>query len=1683
MRKKKIILFVILTLSTQFLFAIPKISYIIPDIGTPGLATYVEIIAPTDAFGNFGSDGLYFPENSLIKIIFDRVEDSSKVVVGPIYVSWQGRMISTYFFVKPSIPFPNSEDWRNLDAQYRIPFRVFVNGEVSNADTFYIVKPYSFGNLVQSNQIFGAGPLGIRSRSGAIIVDSLTLSALDYKAYLNNTISFPNPNRSYLPFILICKGNIIGQGSSTKINVSAGDGAIQNAGPGGGGGGGRFCDYLAGNPGEDAGRGLVSGGRGGTNNLFGGGNYKSLATGTGDSGKSINGVRPPEIPYGFEASGGATGHPFGISGIGSGDQSNWNYPGGYGGGTGSVNNRMGGSAGYSTDGANEPSNYNNGGKVHGNPMIMPLAGGSGGASGNPSGLNVCSGSGGGGGGAISIYAKKIENLSILADGKNGGSSSNGAGGGGSGGAIIVSAKLAVSNLSLSAKGGNGGGYGWIRVDAPLQASISYSHLQPAPFHSITSDTTTFVKKKFKITGSKSLESDSVILFLKPESADWSTFVLSGLRGSSTWQKDFTLTTKDTLLFFCAVDDLGFAITDTFKYKVQFVFSQSATNILVAEKFPEILCTNHLDLNGKECTGYVVIDSFPVINNGNADLLLSFSAGYFKQNKGFEIIKPKNDISLRPADTIWVVFKFIYSRNFGNPVVDTLVFGHNDANASKNPWEIEFSISLDRFLFENIELRNFSSIDTIDFGKLCRNEKRDTTFGIKNLSLFPIEFVLNSVPAPLSVQFSRIIINSNSLDSIKLSLSSISGNGQKVDSIEIFPVDCPEFKKFLWVKYFLAYPSTEFIFNKKQVDTIDFGKVCIDQTLQKSFLLRNIGNVPLQIAYQVLGDVNEFQVQSFSDNFVGLAENDSFLVSFSPHLEGKFSFFIVYSFDVCDFLDTLVCIGEGVQSNSVLVSTSGFGFVSVGDKDTIIVKVVNRGTGVSYFEQIPQVSGVFRFIGSQPDFPTYLRPNDTLYLFFEFEPQSDIYYTQQVDIIGNSVIGCPDTIRFVLEGNGTKAKIFANVDSVYFGILPYCKSKDTVIYISNKGTSTLRIDRVYITETNIPSHFSISNMPSSTIPPGGIDSCSVKFQGWKNATSGLKTAELVIENNDLQNPKIRIKLSAIQENVNVSITPDTIDFGIVQVGDSRQRNLQLVNKGTLQQRISNIYSNTGDFTAIPNVLVLEPTNQYNVALNFSPSRIGAIFDTLKVIYYSPCPDTQFIYVRGVGVGGDFAFPDTFNFGTVSICSNDTVVIPIRNLGTIPFTIDSATISGPDAVYYEILSIFPMTVDSIVYIKIVSYGSNIEREYNATLDLFVFINKSTQKAEIVLRTFRKRFINFDPTMVDIGMVQLFASFDTLSVIKNNSSNFGFITDYYGFDSRSPFGVINLSRGVAIPPTSEINFTIRFSPMFLGNISDTLFVLVQYPDCIDTIALVVQGFGTTPYEYKLRFDEVIMEPKEPVSRYPVFLKITSPMPDSLKFPIIVSTIVGTFNYNWHLFHITGISKGLINDDRINSTQRFITFKVDSIIVKDTNEFILTEFVGIPLLGDMDSTVVEWDSAYSIYFKPIGWSQIPDSVLTPGLIRTNICREGGPRLIKPSGSFSSLFIDEFDSKSKAILKIFTSGNVKMNIVNILGQVIFSSYFENNSENEKEFVILIPDFLPKGLYFVTFFNSDKYETIKIIKR
>jgi hypothetical protein len=171
---------------------------------------------------------------------------------------------------------------------------------------------------------------------------------------------------------------------------------------------------------------------------------------------------------------GGVGGPGGWAGGGGGS---YPTPGqGPGGGSLSTNGGMGGSGSYGTQGGVSGCYGGGAGPVYGNPFVLPLMGGSGGAGWPPV---VCgstpygSSGGGGGGGAILIASSGSITVkgSIYANGGVSGISPSG--GGASGGAIRLVATNVEGSGQISAVSGSSGGGGRIRFDT-LQNNFSGS---------------------------------------------------------------------------------------------------------------------------------------------------------------------------------------------------------------------------------------------------------------------------------------------------------------------------------------------------------------------------------------------------------------------------------------------------------------------------------------------------------------------------------------------------------------------------------------------------------------------------------------------------------------------------------------------------------------------------------------------------------------------------------------------------------------------------------------------------------------------------------------------------------------------------------------------------------------------------------------------------------------------------------------------------------------------------------------------------------------------------------------------------------------------------------------------------------------------------------------------------------
>lgn len=1684
---KKILFFVIIVF-TSIELSSQQISYLIPDIGTGGMNTYIEIIAPHDLTGSFGNDGLYLNNPSdNVHIELMRAGDESKLSFGPLVVSWSGRMISTHVFVHPNV-IPNSSIWSNLTNDYRIPFRIYVNGSYSNVDTFYIVSPLPLGDLSGvSSFVLGEGALGVRSRRGAMIVSNTKFANSNYTVSTQDCDPYVNGNQGYLPFVLLSTGQLEGAGSSTYITVS---GNGKNGGPGGGGGGGNFCDaYILNRSiiGEDGGAGFTGGGSGGRNNSGGGdpNAFQNYGISTGVNGMSINGVSPPVQGW-YEASGGGTGHPFGKSGDGCGDGVNCDPQGGYGGGSGYRQSQRGGSGGFRSLG--NSTGTNNGGRLYGNYDGIPLAGGSGGGSGNPNAPGACSGVGGGGGGGIRISAEALRYISVRADGANGASSSNGSGGAGSGGYIEMGAKLLMLNSALSVQGGNSGlgGRGLIRVDAPTAFNNGYQPTGVEITRGLTTDTTKNVNKRFRITGSKRSEDDSLRIYIKAWDKPWMLdTVLAGLRGFLSWERNYYLPGPDSIYLICVVADKQYFIDEQYTYVPQYTMSQSAANIVFVNKQPEIQSDSILKMRILACQGSFVEDTFRIRNNGDASLVLQFNSAVFADNTaGLSLRAPTVQSWVVPEDSVAVIVRYTFQevhRNRGK-IVDTLLIQHNDLFAENNPQRIVIEITIDTISFTTTNV-SMQKIDTLDFGRVCVGDSLDLPFRINNHSEFKLR--MNETKTG-----SAGFISVNDLN------REIEINGNIEGLMRFKPLTQGKFYGKLIVKsdtcdtpadtLILTGESVsgEFTFEKPLntiINTLQLGDHCVDGIIAGYFLIRNRGGQGMSIQSNQKITRSDYEIDLQTKGVLLNGVWDTVYFYLTPKTEGKIYAKVGISSYACGgYSDSLVLEVNGVKGDLQYIDAANFGIVSNGVRDTLTARLVNNGTASVYISGFEPLDAPFSYIGFDPLLPVKLYPNDTLLITIEFYPQYDGVFldtarnrSQLRDTSCNAFADLP------IIGISTSTRLVLSNDNLDFGVLEYCQEKEDSVIIDNPTTVPVTLSNPRIVGQD-DTYFIISQQPGSPIiPVGGSAVYFIRFKP-RLGPDGVKVAQFVVDTDFPKDPELRVDLSGEQENLKIELTPANVDFGSVPIGVQRTVTIRLTNNGKITQNLIDIRFDNPDMTAVPMAALLMANGGFaDIDIIYQPTVAGNADTDFRFIFRQQCVDSLVKRITASGQEGQVIVTRNIAFPLNPPCSAvwDTT-LQIENTGASQVSVDSMWIEGPDRTLFSFgdVQTFPILLDSAGIIRRTVIFSPLDSPYgmkSAFVVTSVNVGNRTKYDTTNLVAEKRKFVVINPQTIDFGDVLIGQSRQLSYTIANVGNTPVTITDVILPVNSAEFTLLPNPIGSVINPSNSLVFNVRFSPTASIDYTDGFAVIAEYiSSCFDTTEAELKGRGIPPVDTRFIIgSRQDIDPTDYNLNIPIKAFITggTATVQDLEFTAEIS-------FNASLYALRTIQGASILSDKIISETRYVEFNVKGLTLNNDSVTILT-LSGRPMLGNIDRTSISWES---FRWKDSLAFGVTDTV--PGELSIKICREGGDRLLNaglPLGL--SIAPNPADDQIEISLNILEIGLHKIEIYNSISDraLIWEEYVGLNDNRELRLNYDLSG-LSSGVYFVVL-NSPTERIVKTL--
>jgi hypothetical protein len=168
---------------------------------------------------------------------------------------------------------------------------------------------------------------------------------------------------------------------------------------------------------------------------------------------------------------------------------------------------------------------------------------------------------------------------------------------------------------------------------------------------------------------------------------------------------------------------------------------------------------------------------------------------------------------------------------------------------------------------------------------------------------------------------------------------------------------------------------------------------------------------------------------------------------------------------------------------------------------------------------------------------------------------------------------------------------------------------------------------------------------ATVPPGLSLEVTVTFDA-AGMLTGDYYANIVVLSNDPEEPVVPIPAHLHVTGVaEITITPDTLDFGEVFIGHPESAVLNVANTGTATLNISDFSSANPEFSVTANPFVLEPFKDQNVTVEFSPGAVGLSTTVLSIV--SDDPDNPVVFTAALGVG---VVPPDISVNPDSLCED-------------------------------------------------------------------------------------------------------------------------------------------------------------------------------------------------------------------------------------------------------------------------------------------------------------------------------------------------------------------------------------------------------------------------------------------------
>jgi len=142
---------------------------------------------------------------------------------------------------------------------------------------------------------------------------------------------------------------------------------------------------------------------------------------------------------------------------------------------------------------------------------------------------------------------------------------------------------------------------------------------------------------------------------------------------------------------------------------------------------------------------------------------------------------------------------------------------------------------------------------------------------------------------------------------------------------------------------------------------------------------------------------------------------------------------------------------------------------------------------------------------------------------------------------------------------------------------------------------------------------------------------------------------------------------------INVSQESLNFGFVDINDTRDRTLTITNDGDATLEVSDIMINSTLFTADVSAFSLEPGESMDVVISFTPTAAGIYNGNITLttnLGETVVPFTAEAVAETVFAAS--ADATDLDFGTFATGETEEIVVTVNNDGTGPFTVTAASV---------------------------------------------------------------------------------------------------------------------------------------------------------------------------------------------------------------------------------------------------------------------------------------------------------------------------------------------------------------------------------------------------------------------------